>query len=402
MKRAFPFLCLSWLANTAMAQEPMVDITMADNGNQQLEVRIRPDGPFNGVVSNFTFTIRWPEAAGVALDTAQGLFPAGDYMYPAATQPVSGGNGYMYRTFNSVGLVTMAEFGHAWVADFEYPICTIDILVPGTECILGNDAWTAANNRDYFCSLGGIPATGVFFESAEPSVDIRSFNEGNGNWGVLLVPQEDFFGWITSIDFTLRWPTAAGVELGEPFVPENVAAFLSIAPVGSSSTSGEFSYQRFHGEGTASLANSASGWLAGSENLVLSVPYFGDAEELMIANDEWTATHGGNYSILLNGQYNPGTVEETATAISEAAGTGPSVDVTVSGDELTVRSGIQSTDVPLMLSLLTATGQVLWSETIPSSGTPTNTRLNISEHGAGVYILRAAANGQNTVYRFVR
>lgn len=402
MKRALPLFCLSWLASTSNAQEPMVDITMADNGNQQLEIRVRPDGPFNGVVSNLTFTIRWPEAAGVALDTAQALFPAGDYMYPAATQPVSGGNGYMYRTFNAVGLVTMAEFGHAWVADLEYPICTIDMLVPGTECILGNDAWTAANNRDFYCSLGGIPVTGDLFESANPSVDIRSYNEGTGSLGVVLVPQEDFFGWITSIDFTLRWPTAAGVELGEPMVPEEVSDFLSIAPVGSSSTSGQFTYQRYHGEGTASLANSASGWLAGSEHLVLSIPLFGDAEHLMIVNDEWTAAHDGDYSILLNGLYRPGNIEDVANAINSVTGVGPSLDVTVSGDELIVRSGTQRTDAPLVLSLLTATGQVLWSETLPSSGTPTNTRLNISEHGAGVYILRAAANGQNTVYRFVR
>ncbi|MCW5898838.1 MAG: T9SS type A sorting domain-containing protein [Flavobacteriales bacterium] len=147
-----------------MAQPSTVDIDLVEGtGGNQLLVRLRYNGgSFGEVLSNLQFTIRWPNnAATLPVGTAfctGAAFPIG----PSATV-IDGG--FKYRTWNSVATAQLQ-----WDPDedggcgFVFPAnewVTVLTINPGsnaalcTEFQIVNDAFTAANNRNYFVSLNG-------------------------------------------------------------------------------------------------------------------------------------------------------------------------------------------------------------------------------------------------------
>lgn len=387
------------LPATLMGQ-PMLDITMSNNGAGQLEVRVRPDGPFDGIVSNLTFTIRWPEAAGMALDTANALFPAADYMYPSATQVVSGLNGYLYRTYNAVSLIPMFEVGQSWTAGTEYPLCTIDILAPGAEFTLGNDAWTEVNNRNYFCSLNAINRTGAVFPSISPETGVRSEVDG-GMLRVLLQPEADFFGWVTQVDLTVSWPDDGITYLGTLEQPSELAGPLPMAKAGPETSAGGRKYQRFHGEGTMSLANAAAGWTGGSDVLLFSIPVIGSAADVAVLNDAWTATNNGDFRILLNSTDATGAIDLNTAVIPVEASTRFDVRAFATGNDLRVQAVVPEPADGLELSLHSLTGQRLWGQQQQTPGTVVDLRIDRAAWPAGIYLLQARTGGRTVTLRLV-
>lgn len=404
MDRSHPLLRRMALAAAALpvfaSAQPMLDITMADNGAGQLEVRVRPDGPYDGLVSNLTFTIRWPEAAGMALDTANALYPAADYMYPSATQVVSGLNGYLYRTFNAVSMVPMFEVGQAWTAGTEYPLCTIDILVPGTEFTLGNDAWTAANNRNYFCSLGGYNRTGIVFPSLAPVTDVRSDLDG-GMLNVYLIPQGDFFGWVSQVDLTVSWPDDGTTYLGILEQPVELAGPVPVTKEGPETSAGGRKYQRFHGAGTMSLANAATGWTGGSDVLLFSIPVIGSATDVAVVNDTWTAANNGDYRILLNSTDATGAIDLNTAVLPVGSPTRFDVRAFATGNDLRVQAVVPEPADGLELSLHSLTGQRLWGQQQQAPGTVVDLRIDRAAWPAGIYLLQARTGGRTVTLRLV-
>lgn len=398
MTRCWPVAIL--LPVLAHAQYPMMDLTMADNGQGQLEFRVRPDGDFGEVFSALTFTVRWPQSAGIALDTSVLLHPGGDYIPVGAVHTLGESGGYYYRTFNGFGLSFVTDFAPALQAHREYPICTADILVPGTEFELVNDAWTDSNNRSYYCSLGGSDRTGSYFTSAEPTVDVRSFDPGTGNVNVFLTPHEDFFGWVTSLDFTLRWSASSGAHLGTPVQSADVAEYLTIEKVGGEVIDGDFVYQRFHGAGIQSIANSDDAWWANVDVLAAAIPILGTAPGLAIANDDWTGSHGGDFAITLNGQDHPGTVEGLATAMDTSPEQGPAVIAVSSpaGIRITMDRPVPNEEVGL--GLFAVTGQLMWNGAL--SGDRRSILVNTMNWPEGAYILRAQQGSHVRTERIMR
>lgn len=397
MTRCWPVAIL--LPVLAHAQYPMMDLTMADNGQGQLEFRVRPDGDFGEVFSALTFTVRWPQSAGIALDTSVLLHPGGDYIPVGAVHTLGESGGYYYRTFNGFGLSFVTDFAPALRAHREYPICTADILVPGTEFELVNDAWTDSNNRSYYCSLGGSDRTGSYFTSAEPTVDVRSFDPGTGNVNVFLTPHEDFFGWVTSLDFTLRWSASSGAHLGTPVQSADVAEYLTIEKVGGEVIDGEFVYQRFHGAGIQSIANSDDAWWANVDVLAAAIPILGSAPGLAIANDDWTGSHGGDFAITLNGQDHPGTVEGLATAMDTPSTGGDPITAVPSTGSLRIAADRTVTDEQVGLSLFAFTGQLMWQGTLPRS--QNSITVNTSNWAEGAFILQARCGDRTITRRLV-
>ena len=296
------------------AAQPMVDITLADNGNNQLEVRLRSEGPFDGVVSSVVFTLRWQETFGPALSVFEPVWPQSEYLPLYSTPIVNGGNGYLYRTYSAVALSPMSAFERSWDGGVEYTICTLDLLTPGVEVVLGNDAFTAANNRNYYLALGGLSRTGMVFESPMPGTRASAVNSGSGFIDVLLTPENDYFGWVNEIDFTLRWP-ANGASLGAIEQTDSVLSNLPISKVGGEITEAGFTYQRFHGEGTRSLAVSHLGWTANEDHRLLRLPVIGTMTDATVADDEWTNDHDGTYSLLLNGEQRAGGTEDRKSVV---------------------------------------------------------------------------------------
>ena len=399
-------LCLTALAlcsYTGNAQDPvpLVDLTMSDNGKGQVEFRIRPAGDFAGIMSALTFTVRWPADDGMALDTAVRCYPFQDAVPVSAVQPVVD-NGWMYRTFNGFGLTPLSDLGLAWQAGREYPICTADILVPGVTMELINDAWTTANNRSYFCSLGGFEAIGVLFPSPEPDVSIRSQDQGTGNLDIILTPSDDFFGWVTDLDFTVRWPTGSGVSLGVPIQDPEVAEYLPIVKVGGEVTAGGFTYQKFHGEGVKSIANSDDAWFADQDVLALSLPIFGVPQGITVMNDDWTAANDGDYLIELNSNPHEGAIEGIAMGV--AAHTENALEATVlpvaNGFNLSLN--LPNTAKTATLSLHNIAGQSVWSNTREGAHGSMSILAETGPVSDGLYILSVSHGERSLTKRVVR
>lgn len=381
----------------AQAQNlPVVDITMAHNGASQIEVRLRPSGPFNQVVSNVVFTLRWQEQFGPALSLIEPVFPQSEYLPIGTSAIVNGGNGYLYRTYYSVGLAPMSDFGHAWEGGIEYPICTLDVVTPGTQVELVNDAFTAADNRDFFASLNGWPATGVIYPSAGTTVDAKAINSGNGFIDVLLTPQADYFGWVNSIGLTLRWP-ANGASLGAIVQPDGIGAALPMAKVGPEATENGYTYQRFQGQGAMSLAVAQSPWLGGEDHVLMRLPIIGGIADATVADDAWTDANNGGYAIVLNGHASAGATDELSTS------NGPQFHevipvMQVIGDELHVASAANGSGM-LVLTVLNSAGQPVAQRRTKWG---TLERISMAGWASGIYTLRAQTDGGIAARRFLK
>lgn len=376
-------------------------MTMGDNRIGQIEFRIRPASDFAGIMSALTFTVRWPASAGMALDTAVRCYPFQDAVPVSAVQPVVH-DGWMYRTFNGFGLTALSELDLAWEAGREYPICTADILVPGTAMELMNDAWTAANNRSYFCSLGGFEAIGVLYPSPEPDVSIRTQDQGTGDLDIILTPQSDFFGWVTDLDFTVRWPEGSGVSLGIPEQDMEVAEYLPIEKVGGEVNAGGFTYQKFHGEGVKSIANSDDAWLAGQDVIALSVPVFGDASGIMIMNDDWTAANDGDYLIELNSNGHEGTIEGIAMGVTPVVQEGLDATVHPVPNGFNVSLDLPGSPRTATLNLHNAAGQLMWSITREGAHGRMTVLADTGPVSDGLYILSVNHGERSLTKRVVR
>ncbi len=166
MKHPFRALftpCLLFCVIAASAQ-PNVDIGLYDNGSGQLQVRLRPDGPFDGLVSSIVFTIRWSDASGATLGLVAQQSPQSFYLPTGKSGPMQTDGGYRYQIFAGVSLVTLLDAETAWVGGEEIVLCQIPVNGSAYFEIV-NDAWTGdvGHNGDYYISLNGQNRTGSIY-----------------------------------------------------------------------------------------------------------------------------------------------------------------------------------------------------------------------------------------------
>jgi hypothetical protein len=162
------------------AQLPSIDITSVITAQNQVEVYIRPDGPFTEVFSSIAFTIRWLDADNSTL---------GDFIQ---TPPIFCGtsksgpelvNGpYRYQVYAGFGFTQIINMGMSWSAGQEVLLGKLDIIGPGSAFQIVEDAFTASINGDFYVSLNGIPSTGVIYAGSTQLVDEQ---EGVG---VMVMP----------------------------------------------------------------------------------------------------------------------------------------------------------------------------------------------------------------------
>ena len=157
---------LAILLSSSSTAQPNVDITLLDNGNNELEVRIRPDGPFDGIFSSLAFTIRWNENDGADLGFVSQTAPSIFYMPTGKSGDQIDDNGNRYQIFAGFGFSSLSANGAAWVANTEYTIFTIPVLNGTSAFEIVNDNWTNEMNGDYFVSLGGVNTTGMIYSTA--------------------------------------------------------------------------------------------------------------------------------------------------------------------------------------------------------------------------------------------
>jgi len=148
----------------------LVDIGLFPAPGGQLEVRVRPNGSgYDGVVTALTFTIRWESASGTRLGPVSQVIDGSDC--PLRTLPIQpspdgelDASGFRYLNFNGFGFTPLSSCpGYRWPADSWSPLMRVAVL-PGADCAsfnIVNDAYTAANNQDYYLSLFGAESSGA-------------------------------------------------------------------------------------------------------------------------------------------------------------------------------------------------------------------------------------------------
>ncbi len=169
----------------ATAQD-QVDVGLYRNGDK-LEVRVRPSANFSGIFSSLVFTIRWDRSSGATLGTLQQEGAPALYLPIAKSGAVRENGSQNYQVYAGFGVTPMDALETSWTAGNEYVIATIPVSGKG-EFELLNDTWTneAANNANYFVSLGGSDRTGIIYKGLataeeDGSVSIQP-NPNNGHF----------------------------------------------------------------------------------------------------------------------------------------------------------------------------------------------------------------------------
>ncbi len=152
------------LSLSMLAQSP-VDIGMYRNG-EVLDVYVRPQADFDGIVSSLVFTIRWDGSTGAALGTMVQEGPAAQYIPTIKSGGVREVGSQRYQVYAGFGMTPMNATGAVWQAGKEYLVASIPVTGKG-DFELVNDAWTseAKNNANYYVALGGTDLTGSIYKS---------------------------------------------------------------------------------------------------------------------------------------------------------------------------------------------------------------------------------------------
>ncbi|MEO8066881.1 MAG: T9SS type A sorting domain-containing protein [Flavobacteriales bacterium] len=161
--RTLSLLGISAIGSNAFAQLPLVDISLTNVGGTSLEVRVRPDLDFDGVVASSVFTVRWDAASGANLGPeTQPIDVVTYHSINKSGVEVDDGT-FRYQPFAGFGFSSLLSEGTSWTAGSEYVLCTIPVLNGTSVFEIVNDAWTSANNADYFMSLNGSNQTGIIY-----------------------------------------------------------------------------------------------------------------------------------------------------------------------------------------------------------------------------------------------
>lgn len=165
--------------SSSVAQPTAIDITLKDDGNGNLEVYIRPNAALSApaTFSALTFTISWEVSASATLGSPDQFQYGGPPFCAFSTALVSQETGpYVdgssnYMVHNAFG-GSFPSSGCDWVANAEIPW----VKIPYTVCSgspsfqIASDAWTVANNREFYASLNGSLVTGVIYGLGVPNV----------------------------------------------------------------------------------------------------------------------------------------------------------------------------------------------------------------------------------------
>lgn len=146
------------------AQLPTVDITLVQTVEGPVEVRIRPDGPFDGLMSSIVFTVRWADGQA-NLGTVQQFSPVNFYCGVTKSGPEQVSNGFRYQVFAGFGFVPLYDVPTAWTGGEEIVLCRINVINGTSAFNIVDDDWTndINNNGNYFISLNGQDRTGEIY-----------------------------------------------------------------------------------------------------------------------------------------------------------------------------------------------------------------------------------------------
>lgn len=166
LRPAFFLTALSLLvvAGPVLAQnEPLVDIAASPNLMDQVEIRLRPNGPFDELVSSIVFSLRWNDADGANLGTIVQTLPQGQYCPVAKSGPEHVSGDYRYQVFSGLSFITLQDLETAWAADEEILLCAVNVINGSSSFTIADDAYATSVNGSYYISLNGADRTGEIY-----------------------------------------------------------------------------------------------------------------------------------------------------------------------------------------------------------------------------------------------
>ncbi|MBK9147880.1 MAG: T9SS type A sorting domain-containing protein [Flavobacteriales bacterium] len=198
------------IAAAAMAPltaQSTVDIGLFRNG-EKLEVRLRPTENFNGIVSSLVFTVRWDRNSGAGLGTLVQEGAPAQFIPLAKSGAIRENGTFNYQVYAGFGMLPLTELETSLAAGAEVVIATIPVTGKG-EFEIVNDSFTgeAANNANYYISLGGRDLTGSIYKGLATA-------EEDGSVSILPNPNNGQFTFSFSVgtatDVTIEVVNALG------------------------------------------------------------------------------------------------------------------------------------------------------------------------------------------------
>lgn len=153
------------IVSTATSAQALMDITMVPGQNNDLEVRVRPTEAFGEVFAALSFTVRWSDASGATLGADQQTVDQMDVNNVSKSGPEVLDGAYRYQIYAGFSFTNLqADLGVTLTGGEEFVLCTIPVLNANDAFMIVNDAWTQANNGNFFVSLNGYDRTGIIYD----------------------------------------------------------------------------------------------------------------------------------------------------------------------------------------------------------------------------------------------
>ena len=301
------------LSCTALAQTPTsVDIQLIRSSTPgRLEVQVRANGAsFQDVLSGLFFTIRWATTSTATLGTRTNTCPTGIPLtqQPIVVNPSVGGNPTYsnYCTYSSVPTSPLSDDGCSLPQGTWYTVMTVPVTgdVGCTVFQIVNDAYTAPNNKNYFCSLQGVDRTGSITPGAASLCKVDITMAGSATPGSLdvrvRVNGASFNQVVSGLFFTIRWASTSSASLGN-----GTTACLGGLPFQAlnQQTNGGYKYRTYAALATQPLSETGCLWPADQWQTVITVPALGNSActAFSLINDAFTAANNENFFCSLNG-----------------------------------------------------------------------------------------------------
>ena len=235
--------------------------------------------------------------------------------------------------------------------------------------------------------------------TAQERVDIGLYQNGD-KLEIKVRPEMDFDGVFSSIVFTLRWDSNTQVDLQHLQQPADAANYIPLQPSGGVRQDGGRNYQVFAGFGFTRLADSGISWRAGREYTIAVIPFTGQAL-FELTRDGYAKLKETNadYYVSLGGRPSTGIVyKELAGEAGEIVMLSIQPNPNRGQFQLTIptREG-QS----LWYEILNSAGQVVEREEPITNGPRYQTDMDLSNEGAGVYMLRIHRDTEIESHRIV-
>lgn len=141
--------------------QPAMHVGLYPNAQGTTDVRLTPDGDFDGLLSSLVLTIGCGQAGG---DHAMDIHQTPE-MTDILRLAVSGTDHTVgaetYRIFSGIGLNSLASLGKRWYGGMSVTIATLG-NAGGPALRIVDDEWAKdrRNNGGYYVSLNGIDRTG--------------------------------------------------------------------------------------------------------------------------------------------------------------------------------------------------------------------------------------------------